>query len=461
MTKSNCSNTDSFLETFQNWDLERLYNDLAKAKKECASHKKLGLTDVEKEYLRGLISGNSPEIMSEKLHKEIGGLKSYLSTTVYRYVEILTGKAPNTLKKWQDIAEWLAPEYKIEMLPPVRPIKEDLTMAPDTSVFFARTEEISALERLINKDKFRTIALWGMEGIGKTTLAVQLAQNLKYEFDYVIWRSLRYFTSCHNLLTDLLTFFSQKNTINKVTSETIDQGIFAVIKCLQEHHCLIILDSLENILANPIIEKNEVNNYHKFLQTIIEISHPSCLILITQENIKSVHLFNIKNYYFRTYKVSGLKTDVAEKLLRQEQLIEDIKAWHTLIDNYSGNPLYLKIVASLIKDIFDGNVTQFLTKSTLFLGEIKQILDACWSRLSTLEKKLIYQLALASEDLSIDDFTEQMEESIATSEIMEILQLLCGRSLIEKTTKNTQPLFAIQPVVKKYILKYYSLNSII
>ncbi len=94
---------DLFAEAATNWDLQKLYENLAVAKQEFAPHMKPKLTDVEKLHLRGLLCGYAPAIMAEKIPKSYGGLRTALSQTIYRYVEQLTKRPLNTLKNWRDI----------------------------------------------------------------------------------------------------------------------------------------------------------------------------------------------------------------------------------------------------------------------------------------------------------------------------------------------------------------------
>ena len=77
------SNDEMFSEAANNWDLERLYRDLAEAKHKCAPRARKGLTEREKLYLRGLLCGYSPAEMARKLLQSPKGLEVYVCKTLY------------------------------------------------------------------------------------------------------------------------------------------------------------------------------------------------------------------------------------------------------------------------------------------------------------------------------------------------------------------------------------------
>src|SRR4028119_388 len=67
---------------------------------------------------------------------------------------------------------------------------QDLSEMPELGAFYDRTPELHTLTTWILQQRCRLIALTGISGIGKTALAVQVVQQIKDEFEYVIWCSL-------------------------------------------------------------------------------------------------------------------------------------------------------------------------------------------------------------------------------------------------------------------------------
>ena len=91
--------------------------------------------------------------------------------------------------------------------------------APDVSVFYGRNQELSALEQWISTDKCRIVSILGMGGIGKTHLSVKIAEALKSEFDFIIWRSLENEPSLEEILNSLLKSFTKTEKV--VLPETV------------------------------------------------------------------------------------------------------------------------------------------------------------------------------------------------------------------------------------------------
>jgi transcriptional regulator with XRE-family HTH domain len=69
--------------------------------------------------------------------------------------------------------------------------RQDWGDAPDTVDFVGRAEELRALRTWVLDEGCRLVGVVGMGGIGKTSLAAKLAQDVAPSFERVYWRSLR------------------------------------------------------------------------------------------------------------------------------------------------------------------------------------------------------------------------------------------------------------------------------
>lgn len=100
---------EQFLQAKEQWDLERLYTDLAAVKGK-------NLSRVEKVHLRGLLCGHGPAEIAEILHKSPRGTEVDLCNTVYRYVKkLLQRDEEERIENWRNVCQWLVEAgYRIQ-----------------------------------------------------------------------------------------------------------------------------------------------------------------------------------------------------------------------------------------------------------------------------------------------------------------------------------------------------------
>ena len=97
------SNDEIFAEAAKQWDLERLYQALAEAKRQMSPRARKGLTEREKLYLRGLLCGYSPAEMARKIFQSPKGVEVYVSKTLYQYFKKLENIPNEKVGNWRNI----------------------------------------------------------------------------------------------------------------------------------------------------------------------------------------------------------------------------------------------------------------------------------------------------------------------------------------------------------------------
>ncbi|WP_354636151.1 ATP-binding protein [Planktothricoides raciborskii] len=311
----------------------------------------------------------------------------------------------------------------------------DLTDAPDLSEFYNRTTEINTLKQWILKDQIRLITIYGLSGIGKSLLTRQLIEQIKPEFDYIIWKSL----------TETPTLSCLKNQLQQFFAQSQQPPLPTIIDYFRNSRCLVILDDLQNLFQSGFLAGQyltEHKDYGQFWQQIAKNHHQSCVILLSWEKPRELVTLQGEKQSTRTLNLKGLSAD-AEEILKEHGLTDSEK-WPELINLYQGHPTWLNIIASTILELFDGSVSLFLAdQEEIFIGDLSPILESHLDRLSELEKKVI---STFSEYESVDISQASGLREFAKSELTEAMQSLGRRGLVEKVTTGGRSRFLLNPV---------------
>jgi DNA replication protein DnaC len=323
-------------------------------------------------------------------------------------------------------------------------LHQDLSEMPELGDFFDRTPQLQTLTTWILQQNCRLIALTGISGIGKTSLAVKLVQQIKNEFEYVIWCSIDASHTLDEFEHKLIQFFSQSE---KLDSSPTNQKRLPLIKYLQNHRCLVVLDDVHNLFCSGELAgkyKPDYEEYRSLFKQIEKLSHQSCFLLIGWEQLREVTQFKNQNTPIRTLQLKGLDIAAGREILRDCGL-EEIDNSEALIHRYEGNPLWLKSVATLIQELGIG-VTELLLDDTILLPEdLKDVLQQQYDRTSELEKQVMSLLARENQPVNLAKLLEKGQ--ISSSDLLNALQSLSRRCLIEKEGS----LYTLPPVLKQYI----------
>ena len=111
--------------------------------------------------------------------------------------------------------------------------------------FYGRAHELAQLQHWITGERCRLVAVLGMGGLGKTTLAAQGARHCADHFAVVIWRSLLNAPSLAELLADWLSLLFDHQLAHIPPS--LDAQLALLFEALRERRCLLVLDNAENI----------------------------------------------------------------------------------------------------------------------------------------------------------------------------------------------------------------------
>lgn len=420
----------------EQWDLARLYADMAVAKAEVAPHKRPELTGVEQARLRGLLLGYSPAAIAEQQYATVRTVEVALSQGLYRYVEVLTGRDRNILEGWRDVASWLQlAGYQYT------PVAVNWAQMPEVPVFYGREVERDQLKGwLLQEPACRMVTINGPAGIGKTSLAIHVAKAVQGHFDGMIWQSLRHKPPLDHMLGRWLAQISCEPL---APSEWYDQ-LSWVMDYFREHRCLVVIDNLEVLFSHGSLIANYEPGYEaygEFFRRLREETHKSSVIVTSREQHRELRGAMAMALPVRQLSLSGLEYPAAEQILRDESLLAPAH-WRPLVQQYRGNPLMLRIVAMTIQEVFDGDVRGFLKQRMTLFGDIRYLIDQQYDRLSDEEQAVLYQLAERAEPVQL--------ACLSHPHSLEAIASLLRRSLIEKSAAG----FLLRPIMLEYVQQH-------
>ena len=166
---------------------------------------------------------------------------------------------------------------------------------PDIVPFYGRNKELDLLKKWILEEQCRSLIISGKIGIGKTALARQLLEQIKGEFDEIVWQSV----GCKRSLIE----FIDRNLLPSLSISSLPEPpldlearISLLIEYLRQHRCLIILDDLDRLFTSGELAGNyaaEYLEYQELFRRLRETNHQSCLLLLSREELS--HLSGVNH----------------------------------------------------------------------------------------------------------------------------------------------------------------------
>src|SRR3989442_1341371 len=156
--------------------------------------------------------------------------------------------------------------------------------APTVEHFYGREQVLGELKHWITSDRCQVVALLGIGGVGKTTLATTLTRQINQEFDCVFWRSLQNAPSLESILEKSILFLSNQQHID-LPGES-DALIAILIECLRKQRCLLVLDNFESVLQSGNragYYRDGYEGFGRLLEAVGGAQHQSCLLLTSRE----------------------------------------------------------------------------------------------------------------------------------------------------------------------------------
>jgi hypothetical protein len=325
-----------------------------------------------------------------------------------------------------------------------------LKSIPDLVSIFGRSQELDSLKQWILTERSRSILISGTAGIGKTALARQLLEDIKDEFEEIVWQSL----SCQRAVVE----FIDRNLIASLNITALPEPpldlearLSLLLEHFRQHRCLIILDDVDRLFSSGELAGNyteEYRDYRELFRRIWETNHQSCVLLMSREEPSELAVMLGNNSSIHSLPLGGLG-EGGREIFRAKGL-SDEDMWDDVIDYLGGNPAYLESVSIAVNKLFGGKVAEFCKYEELFLTEdIKSLLTHQFSRLSGSEQVVIKFLASENIPLSIARLIESL--SLSPGDMGNSIVSLVRRGLVDRTETADGAFFGTRSIIKQFI----------
>lgn len=322
------------------------------------------------------------------------------------------------------------------------------TTAPSLKHFVGRYEELSTLDSWSRDSDCRLIVVSGMTGAGKTSLVTEFANKIKEEFDYVIWFSLSQRPSLPKLLNKYLKIIDrQSDGFQSSKPQELSFLLSEFIDRLKQQRILLVLDSLQSILEvnqTSVSYRKEFEAYGQFLRSIISTNHQSLLLTTSRIKPKLLQYYASNQVRFldlqgfdRQATITFLNQDT-DTTLEEQELIQ-------LSKNLQSNPQLLKIAHNHL-DLLSEEDSEQVIDDLSSLKAIKDLMEQELSYLSSLDKEIVYWLAISCAPLSFSELTKQIKRQ-SRIEFSRSIKSLIERSLVIKQDRS----YDLMPIMKIYL----------
>ncbi len=260
---------------------------------------------------------------------------------------------------------------------------------PTIRTFYGRSMEMHRLTDFLDSSTSKVMVVYGIPGIGKTTLLAKFVQEIKDQRN-VFWYQLHEWVNLKIMLTPVSEFLSHlgKKGLERYLGRTETPNVGEVCSILENElkdvPIVLILDDVQKASSEVLALISALVNLLEFL--------PKAYLLCTSREIPSFYSRSsvLKGQVVETM-LEGLDRESSIQLLRSREISESDR--DEIFKATRGHPLFLELVESP-KSALGKNIRMFIDQevcSKLELNERRTLGDRVGIQISRAHRGLLYR----------------------------------------------------------------------
>ncbi|MFQ4138632.1 WD40 repeat domain-containing protein [Nodosilinea sp. PGN35] len=424
------------------------------------------LKDVERLVLKGSWENKTYSAMAtpaagyteDYLKKDVGPKLWQMLTELVdadlQGVRVTKRNIQNVLQTWMVqglAAAEPAMAGAIAAAPPPPPVAPALVVRESPRLDLAdcagRQAELATLSQWILEERCRTVVLWGLPGVGKTTVAAAIAAAVAPQVEQCGYLALTAEATERDILGAIARWLDPQAAI--AAPLALVNWIFDQ---LEQRRVLLIVDGLEQCFAPQQLAgsyRASTSALQHFFHRGAEHHHQSCLIWVSRE--RPADFSQVQGPRVRDCALGDLTVAAARALLQAPTPPDPTDDWAALLDRYGSHPLVLRGVGATLREVYQGQPRGLLLSAK---GAVPVVVHRTFTqaleRLTPEEWALLYRLALAQEPVALDDLSGAMQPPSTDAGVQSVL----GRGWVQtQATEGRALVLSLSPVVETLVLE--------
>lgn len=312
----------------------------------------------------------------------------------------------------------------------------------NTRLFGVENQRHQLTRRLLNPETPPIVVLCGIGGIGKSSLACAVAQDIiqTFSFEFIIWLEIDG-ANFGEWITNLA-----RKTNALLSPSATDNLIDHTRRLLKANRYLVIIDNLET-----------PEDLHQILATIQTFHGSSRFLLTSRIQPEPGHYF--------LQPLSDIPFAEAHALLQNQMIMSSqhhtgdlltVEEAQAIYDVVGGNPLALKLVAGLRLHFSVEHLLAELKEAvhTGIAGLYHAIYWKAWHSLTPFARRLLRAMTLIA-PTELGGSLEQIQSisQLSNIQFMQAVTELITYSLLEPHSRGAQKRYSIHPITRTFLLK--------